>query len=283
MDYDFLSPQDNSLKFSQNPAIDNIIRSGADFAGNQFQAMLYWFPEDNKIENVFYQHFNPTVSSKLVYNKESSNFNRPNPTANAIDGKLDYDTKYKQAILSKEGFLVRFANIKLPTIKNETYTIKVGMHTIEKVKTTKSMTPQANFSFRLDANLEWLDFFNKAAGNYSTLTQNTNNELTDWRQNFSQVTKFFTPGNVFSNHRLCLFIHEGCFDYTYQMYRFKNDYQKMKHHIPFSYMFQDVRFLGPGNISYDSASGGTQEVSVDFIYKRLRKIRVLDSGVIELV
>ena len=135
MDYDFLYPQGGGEKQSNNKAIDNILRSGADFIGNQFQAMFYWFDEQGRIENVFYQHFNTNLSSTLVYNKDSEKFDSKNPTLNSVDGDLDYDNKYKQAILSKEGFLVRFLNIKMPTIKQETYTIKVGMQTIEKVRT----------------------------------------------------------------------------------------------------------------------------------------------------
>lgn len=278
MDYEFLNPQGSGEKQSNNKAIDSLIRTGADFIGNQFQAMFYWFDETGSIENVFYQHLNPALSSTLVYEKRNIKSNKDNK----IDGDLDYDTKYKQAILSKEGFLVRFLNIKMPTIKNETYTIKVGMQTIEKVRTTKAITPQASFSFRLDANLEWLDFFNKASGNYSTLTQN-NNGLSDWRQNLNQITKCFAPSNITSNHRLCLFVNANCFDYTNQLYKFKEEYRDYKNLIPFSYVFQDVRFLGPGNISYESNSGGPQEITIDFIYKRLRKIRNLDGGIIEVV
>ena len=145
MDYDFLYPQGGGEKQSNNKAIDNILRSGADFIGNQFQAMFYWFDEGGKIENVFYQHFNTNLNSTLVYDKSNSHFDPENPKLNSVDGDLDYDNKYKQAILSKEGFLVRFLNIKMPTIKQETYTIKVGMQTIEKVRTTKAITPQASF------------------------------------------------------------------------------------------------------------------------------------------
>lgn len=282
MDYEFLYPQGGGEKQSNNKAIDNILRSGADFIGNQFQAMFYWFDEQGRIENVFYQHFNTNLNSTLVYNKNSEKFDSKNPTLNSVDGDLDYDNKYKQAILSKEGFLVRFLNIKMPTIKQETYTIKVGMQTIEKVRTTKSITPQASFTFRLDANLEWLDFFNKASGNYNTISQNSNN-LSDWRTNISQVTKCFSPSNITSNHRLCLFVNASCFDYTAQKYKFGENSLEYKNMIPFSYVFQDVKFLGPGNISYDSNGGGTQEITIDFIYKRLRKIRNLDGGVIEVI
>ena len=256
MDYDFLYPQGGGEKQSDNKAIDNILRSGADFIGNQFQAMFYWFDESGKIENVFYQHFNTNLNSTLVYDKSNSHFDSENPKLNSVDGDLDYDNKYKQAILSKEGFLVRFLNIKMPTIKQETYTIKVGMQTIEKVRTTKAITPQASFSFRLDANLEWLDFFNKASGNYNTISQNSD-DLNDWRKNISQVTKCFVPSNITSNHRLCLFVNASCFDYTIQKYKNVEDYKNL---IPFSYVFQDVRFLGPGNITYESNGGGTQEI-----------------------
>lgn len=280
MDYEFLNPQGGGEKQSENKAIDNILRTGADFIGNQFQAMFYWFDEYGSIENVFYQHLNPIVRSTLIYNKNNADERRKQ--GNFVDGDLDYETKYKQAILSKEGFLVRFLNIKMPTVKNETYTIKVGMHTIEKIKTTKAITPQASFSFRLDANLEWLDFFNKASGNFNSISQNTN-EFSDWRRNISMVTKCFVPSNVTSNHRLCLFVNNSCFDYTNQMYKFRENYHDIKNTIPFSYVFQDVKFLGPGNITYESNGGGTQEITVDFIYKRLRKIRNLDDGTIEVV
>ena len=239
MDYEFLYPQGGGEKQSSNKAIDNILRSGADFIGNQFQAMFYWFDEGGKIENVFYQHFNTNLNSTLVYDKSNSHFNPENPKLNSVDGDLDYDNKYKQAILSKEGFLVRFLNIKMPTIKQETYTIKVGMQTIEKVRTTKAITPQASFSFRLDANLEWLDFFNKASGNYNTVSQNSDN-LNDWRNNINQVTKCFSPSNITSNHRLCLFVNSNCFDYTIQKYKNVEDYRNL---IPFSYVFFFFFFL----------------------------------------
>ena len=65
-----------------------------------------------------------------------------------------------------------------------------------------------------------------------------------------------------------------------QKYKNVEDYRNL---IPFSYVFQDVRFLGPGNIIYESNGGGTQEITVDFIYKRLRKIRNLEGGVIEVI
>ena len=72
MDYEFLNPQGGGEKQSENKAIDNILRTGADFIGNQFQAMFYWFDEYGSIENVFYQHLNPIVRSTLIYNKNNA-------------------------------------------------------------------------------------------------------------------------------------------------------------------------------------------------------------------
>ena len=96
MDYDFLSPQGGGEKLSENKTIDNILRSGADFIGNQFQAMFYWFDEAGTIGNVFYQHLNPLVPSTLIYNKDNADEKRKQ--GNFIDGDLDHETKYKQAI-----------------------------------------------------------------------------------------------------------------------------------------------------------------------------------------
>lgn len=236
----------NIEKTVMTPQIESILESNPDFLAQHFSAYLLWYTnEASSPENLFNSHIEDT------------------------SGKFTYSNDYQKAILSKEGFGVRFCEISIPNVKNEDFDLPIGQISIKKIKSSKSMNKKVQFSFRLDDNLEWLNFFNKLSGQNNSISNDT--ALTDWRKNVTYVTKSFTSLNE-NKMKLCLLVKPQALDEF-------SFFDKDTENFLWLYLFEDIKFIGAGDsISYDSTSPGEQNANTEFIFKRLRRIN-MNSGI----
>ena len=88
-----------------------------------------------------------------------------------VDSFLPWASDYQKGILSKEGFAVRFGQISIPKVTNKSFSIPVLETQIDKIGSTKEMSNQASFTFRLDQDLIWLDAINALTGRVNTIDE----------------------------------------------------------------------------------------------------------------
>lgn len=239
---------DNFYK-SKSHQIESILRSGADFLGGHFDAILIWYNDSNEAKTI------DDISGK----KKVTECN-----------KSDYT-------LNMYGFAVRLTDIEIPAKMNETFQLKTSKYVVEKIRSTKSITKQANFKFRLDQNLEWLRFFNDLSGNKVTISHSKekNYDLTDtWQDRIGFFPRSFYMGNNTTSKKLCLIVSSDIFEDSYiedKSKTMKQNYQTYKRER-FQYIFEDIKFLGSSDIEYSNTASEPDSITVDFVFKRLRKV-----------
>lgn len=194
-------------------------------------------------------------------------------------------TQYEKYILNKRGFAVRIGEISIPAIINEDYSISFTETEIRKIKSIKSINNQSSFTFRLDKNLIWLDKLNEFAGHKNGVDEtfitkenmhpyvssfHQTETVMDWRNVLKTVAKSWpTKSNGIKynikDSELCLIVHMS------QLSNFI-DLNNQHKYLPY-FIFENVRILGTSdNILYERGDGGTQEITVNFIFKRCHQI-----------
>lgn len=229
----------NNYYKSKSHQIESILRSGADFLSGHFDAILIWYNDSNEAKEAV----------KIVHNEQKT--------------KADYT-------LNVYGFAVRLTDIDIPAKMNDTFQLKTSKYVVEKIRSTKTITKQASFKFRLDQNLEWLRFFNDFSGYNVTISHSKekNFDLTDtWQDRIGFFPKSFYVGNNTTSKKLCLIVSSDIFESSYV----DNAYSTYKRER-FQYVFEDVKFLGSSDIEYSNSASDPDSVTVDFIFKRLRKV-----------
>lgn len=239
----YLSTKDGYLS-SKSKTIESILRSGVDFLGGHFTAALIWYDEND-------------ISQSALQMEDNKN--------SLIKSEDDW-TKNQ---LNIYGFAVRLQDIDIPAKQNDSFQLKTTNYVVEKIKSLKSIEKQASFSFRLDKNLEWLRFFNDLSGNKATICRyKENQDLSDtWQNRIGFFPKSFYFGKNSVSKRLCLIISSDAFENTI------DDKQTFKRD-KFQYAFEDIKFLGSSDIEYSNTSADPDNIRVDFIFKRLRKVSV---------
>lgn len=238
-----------------DPAKDSLyqlISSNADWLVDRFTAILFWYE---------------TSEHKVDAFKQISD--------NTIDYKLDGDTAKSKAMLSKEGFCVRFGDVTVPQTTNETYEVSVGETSIQKIRSSKSAERKASFTFRLDDNLEWLDFLERGAGIKDTIEGKRTSQKDLFEYNFirspsdlkdgiSFITRSFSLGSNTKDRRLCLAVCPD--DYS------PTNVLKDRRYARQYYLFEDIKLLGfESGVSYNTESTGPTDATMTFIFKRVRR------------
>lgn len=241
-------------------AMDTLYRlfsSKWDYIVNRFTAILFWYNGQSLESDYFRTMGDSTLSNKLSV----------------------YDNNKANSILTKEGFYIRFGQIEIPQAINQTFEISIGEVSIQKLRSSKDMTKKVNFTFRLDDNLEWLNFFEKGAGINDTIKEDKNSEKHIYEYNFiknklsiknsiSFITRSFSVGSNVKDQKLCLAICADDFNTSIMM-------KKDKRTPLWYYLFEDIRFLGVDNgIEYNVDNSGSTDITVSFIYKRVRKLNL---------
>lgn len=230
---------------SKSHQIESILKSGADCLNGHFDAILIWYDDTN-------------IKNTIFTSTDNSN------TQSFINNEFD---KVKNT-LSIYGFAVRLNSIDIPAKQNQSFQLKTTSYLVEKIKSMKDIVKQGSFNFRLDQNFEWLRFFNDISGNKATISHSKekNFDLTStWQNRIGFFPKSFYIDRHATSKRLCLIVSSNIFENS------ENGRDTFKREM-FQYIFEDVRFLGSSDIEYSNNSTDPTNITVDFIFKRLRKV-----------
>jgi hypothetical protein len=245
----YASDEKNIQSLGLSPA-EMINHMGSDFMTNKFDAFWMWDQKDIEF-------------SDNVFIKET--------------------TDYEKFILNHKGFAVRLQNIEMPVSYNDEYEINFLESKIKKFKSSKVMSNLTKFSFRLDQDLIWLEYFEKFAGRTETRTSLTDNN-TDFYTTTSD--KFFknglnkTPGDayrrVFKTIAKTWPTHTGEYNIkdfglclVIKMTHLGNYLNPVSQQMTLPFVvFENCRILGNGDAIKYQRDAAPQEITVEFIYKR---------------
>jgi len=244
---------------------------GPDFMTNKFDAFWLW---------------NPVLSRDgRNFEIEYGDLMRPK-----------WATDQEKFLIDHRGFAVRMSSLTVPAMFNNDYDIPFLETKISKIRSDKTVNPVSKFSLRLDQDLLWLDYLDILSGRLNTYVEPMKNNTDqfsearreyyqramgvraerqpDYRMLFNTIAKTWPWNSPGGNHRisdygLCLIVrmrHLG--NYVNTGYQPKD--------LPYV-VFENVRILGTAeSILYKRESPETQDVSVDFVFRRSY---VVDPGI----
>jgi hypothetical protein len=200
--------------------------------------------------------------------------------------KEEWMTAEQKFIYSHKGFAVRFGTINIPALSKDTFDVSYLETTVKKKKTSINGENKATFTFRLDNNLYWLDFFDKISAHNNTIDSllYSSVEKTDkyrnvyystpndnWKQYINYISNSFSPGYRIDDKDVTLtlivkathlsdYIHTG-----------------MQTEILPYFIFDDIRILGNSNaISFEREGNTITDMSINFIFKFLTEVYTLN-------
>jgi hypothetical protein len=259
---------------NRRSGIQEIMLRGPDFMSNQFDAFLLYDPLGE-------------IEDKMG---ETEKQRRDREERIKTADLREEDSIYLQSkILSSTGFAVRFASVSIPLPVNEDATTPFLERSVPMLKSTISMKNQASFSFDLDENLWWLERFHRVSGHnvshnksirlgshalVRAFNSKGNNDYeslgSDPRYLLNAIADMAPKSSKrgYQSMGLCLVI---------KMQRLSNwfDMNTQPLELPW-FVFEDVKFLGTGNLKYErSGAGNNIQTTVDFTFRRVTKTRAI--------
>ena len=183
-------------------------------------------------------------------------------TADLLTPTLKNSTDaFEQRFLSSSGLAVRMVSITVPQLKNSSFQVRGVSHAISKVRSSKDIQKKSTFTFRLDGKLAWLKLFGQLAGENNFYEEKKG----DRRRLTYLIANSMSSGNIKDRH-LMLAVQLGNLAPAYLK---DGDGNKRFYRVA---LFEDVKIVGTDGLKYGN-DGGIQEMSVEFIYKRMKVYR----------
>lgn len=221
---------DTSIRYT-GTEFEKILISGIDFISNHYDARLY-VREPTDTEDHLLDYYNKDNNRKLII-KEGKSMHYLNPI----------------------GFSVRVVSINIPLMKNQTFELATVKHGIKKFHAAKDYSKKATFTFRMDNQLAWLRFIGALSGENNF---KKNKDDYSYYYGNSMPHNYSKNYSLSDNYGLCLVVSD------IDLSPIHKNSPKVKN----QYIFENIKFLNTDNLNYNM-SGGPQEMSVEFIYKRL--------------
>lgn len=213
---------------------EKILASGFDFLPSHYDAYFLWH----------------------TTNTANTQFNNIQDKA-----KLNTITDIEKLFLNSDGLAVRMTSISIPQMKNVSYNVGGVHHDIKKISSSKNISRKSTFNFRLDSGLAWMNLFGQLYGenNFYIVSDDKikswNDVTSDRRQYIHTIANCLSSKSSYSfsnDQHLCLYVLE-------------HD-DKKRHRL---IKFEDIKIVGAGSDITYSSEGGTTDLSVEFIYKRM--------------
>lgn len=172
---------------------------------------------------------------------------------------------YRSSVLNQEGFMIRFGKMTIPSLRNEVFELKIGERTIKKLKSTKQMTRQLSYTFKLDDPLEWLHWYSQLSGVYNGPSENR-----------------YKANSHRQNRKLNMYVRQlgSRYDYLKEGDGFKfhsDDYSNLQSHLTDNHLqffkIEDVKILGMSDIEFNVDSSDAKEITIDFVFKTIKRLR----------
>ena len=216
---------------------EKILASGFDFLPSHYNAYFSW-------------HTNSTATTQFDDIKDKV--------------KSNTMTDIEKLFLNSDGLAVRMISINIPQMKNVSYTIGGVHHDIKKISSSKNISRKSTFNFRLDSSLAWMNLFGQLYGENNFYTV-SDDKIKSWNDVTSDRRQYIhTIANCLSSKSSAFGLDRHlCLDVA-QFNR-----ERESRHI----RFEDIKIVSAGSDITYSSDGGTNDLSIEFIYKRMLIIK----------
>jgi hypothetical protein len=212
---------------------EKILASGFDFLPSHYNAYFSW-------------HTNSTSTTQFDDIKDKV--------------KSNTMTDIEKLFLNSDGLAVRMISINIPQMKNVSYTVGGVHHDIKKISSSKNISRKSTFTFRLDSSLAWMNLFGQLYGENNFYTV-SDDKIKSWNDVTSDRRQYVhTIANCLSSKSSAFGLDRHlCLDVA-QFNR-----ERESRHI----RFEDIKIVSAGSDITYSSDGGTNDLSIEFIYKRM--------------
>lgn len=253
---------------SNNYAIQAIYDAGPDFMANMFDMCIFSYKrgEDVQVKNV----------------EKLATFNiGPNIPYKAADGTKESATQFTKDIptsqtetlsATESDFSTRVQNITIPEMKSSTVELKVLGQTLLKPVSLLENDFTSSFTIEQDTGLEYMRLFNRLAG-LSLMMQIDGKNPEGYTSNYGHYN------NLLANRSNSgtLSAGTGNFAIAIKLRTMHNAFIPYNNYI----VFEDVKFLGGGQVNFKSGSAGLTTFTQKFIYKNVGVMAVWNKDVSE--
>ena len=253
---------------SNNYAIQAIYDSGPDFMANMFDMCIFAYKRGEV----------PSVSKAV----KLATFNiGPNTPYKAADGTKALSSKFKKDIpasqedtlsLTESDFFTRVQNITIPEMKSSTIELKVLGQTLTKPIALMENDFTSSFTVEQDTGLEYMRLFNRLAG-LSLMMERDGQKPKDYTSKYGHYNNLFAnranSGNLKDGN--------GNFAIAVKLRTMHNAFMPYSNYI----VFEDVKFLGGGQVNFKAGSAGLATFTQKFIYKNVGILPVRNESVKE--
>lgn len=253
-----------STHTANNHAIQAMLSSGPDFMANMFDVCIFQYDDatasgDNKPASAL---FNFMTAPNAYYNESF-------PITGIIDKAIPLTTK--RMMSTKEDFFTRVQSISIPELKGETGEFNYLNQTIKYIKPSLDTSFESQLVIEQDADLEYMRLFNRLAGlSFKTKIESNSRTSGEYKSfNWDDTTRGGIPKNKnFAPNRANagkIQNHAGYFGIAIKLkpvgiYNTSNDR---------IIVYEDVKFLGGGDISFKQSNPGLVTYTQKFIYKNV--------------
>lgn len=239
-----------------NYAIQAIYDSGPDFMANMFDMCIFSYKRGEV----------PSVKKAV----KLATFNiGPNTPYKASDGKTTSASNFKQNIPSSQedtlqatesDFFTRVQNITVPEMKSSTIELKVLGQTLTKPIALMENDFSSSFTIEQDTGLEYMRLFNRLAG-LSLMMERDGEKPKDYTSMYGHYN------NLLANRANGGKLDEGTgnFAIAIKLRTMHNAFIPYNNYI----VFEDVKFLGGGQVNFKAGSSGLATFTQKFIYKNV--------------
>jgi hypothetical protein len=255
---------------SNNYAIQAIYDSGPDFMANMFDMCIFAYKRGEV----------PSVSKAV----KLATFNiGPNTPYKAADGTKVSSSQFKKGIpasqedtlsLTESDFFTRVQNITIPEMKSSTIELKVLGQTLTKPIALMENDFTSSFTVEQDTGLEYMRLFNRLAG-LSLMMEIDGQKPEDYTSNYGHYNNLFAnranSGNLKDGN--------GNFAIAVKLRTMHNAFIPYNNYI----VFEDVKFLGGGQVNFKAGNAGLATFTQKFIYKNVGILPVWNSHVNEKI
>ena len=255
---------------SNNYAIQAIYDSGPDFMANMFDMCIFAYKRGEV----------PSVKKAV----KLATFNiGPNTPYKAADGAKVLASQFKKDIpasqedtlsLTESDFFTRVQNITIPEMKSSTIELKVLGQTLTKPIALMENDFTSSFTIEQDTGLEYMRLFNRLAG-LSLMMEIDGQKPKDYTSNYGHYNNLFAnranSGNLKDGN--------GNFAIAVKLRTMHNAFIPYSNYI----VFEDVKFLGGGQVNFKAGNAGLTTFTQKFIYKNVGILPVWNSNVNEKI
>lgn len=258
---------------ANNYAIQAIVNSGPDFMANMFDACIFEYNNKESKSSNFYAEpiFSFTTAPNVYYNPEKNM-----KSTDIVDKGIPLTTR--RMFSTREDFVSRIQSISIPELKGSTGDLNFLNQSIKYILPNLENSFESQLVIEQDADLEYMRLFNRLSG--LSFKTKINIATDDSKINWSGITEGGIPNdkNFIPNRTNAGTLQNHAGYYGIAIILRPTSYQRVYNYLIKDNLnilvFENVKFLGGGEVSFKNSAPTLATYTQKFIYKNVDILKV---------